>query len=145
MKKHISKLFEQVDSSLLAEGKYSLVVMNEDSVTYEQEIATKLNNPYDFDISSFLPNVENMNLEKFYSLASELIEHAQEKAGVIENERVILTEEYPPERLDHFGDEVICFRLLKREPANMNSKASGRPHRKSTFYYDYDQIGRAHV
>jgi len=134
----ISKLFETIDQELLDSSTYSLVIMNEDKVTYESEISVKLENPFDFDVKSFLPNAQNMTLDRFYNLAADLVDHAQETAGVLESEKIKLIEEYPPERLDKLNNEVICFRLLRREPANMNTKGSGRPHRKSTFYYDYN-------
>ena len=50
--------------------------------------------------------------------------------------QIQLTEEYPPEPFHDIGDELIAYRVLRREPAKMNTKGTGRPHRKSTFYYD---------
>lgn len=138
MKKEFSKLFDKLDDSIFEKSDYTIVVMNEDQVSYQEEISVKIDNPYEFDVNRFLPNSTNMTLDRFYRLACELIDHAQEKSGVDLEDRVILTEEYPPERFDKVGSEIICFRLLKREPANMNTKASGRPHRKSTYYYDYN-------
>jgi hypothetical protein len=136
--KEISKLFEEVDQVLTENVSHSLIVMNEDKIAYQTEISQKIDNPYEFDVSAFLPNSQNMSLDRFYSLAKDLIEDAQKRAGILEEKRVSLVEEYPPERLDKLGNEVICFRLLKREPANMDTKASSRPHRKSTYYYDYN-------
>lgn len=138
MKKEFSKLFDKLDNRIFEKSDYTIVVMNEDQVSYKEEISVKIDNPYEFDVSSFLPNTEVMSLDRFYRLAAELIDHAQEKSGIEEVDRIILTEEYPPERFDKTNNEIICFRLLKREPANMNTKASGRPHRKSTYYYDYN-------
>ena len=138
--KEISKLFEKVDKELLSNVNHSVVVMNEDKVIYSTEISKKLDNPYEFDVSAFLPNAENMTLDRFYNIAKDLIEDSQVRSGVLEDLRVKVVEEYPPERFDKIGvgDEVICFRLLKREPANMDTKAVSRPHRKSTYYYDYN-------
>lgn len=138
MKKEFSKLFDKLDNHIFEKSDYTIIVMNEDQISYKEEISVKIDNPYEFDISRFLPNTEVMTLDRFYNLAAELIDHAQEKSGLGELDRIILTEEYPPERFDKTNNEIICFRLLKREPANMNTKASGRPHRKSTYYYDYN-------
>ena len=131
-----SQLVEEVNSDLLDDELIKVVVYESDKVIYQNEIATKLINPYEFDASRFLPNIKTMSLDRFFSIASGLISKAQERAGVKEEKRVILTEEYPPDPFESYGDEVVAYRVLKREPALMNTKGTARPQRRSTYYYD---------
>ena len=138
-----SQLVEEVNPNLLPSGEISTVEENIKVVIYENEkaiytnqIATKLINPYEFDATRFLPNVRAMSLKRFFNIASELIYNAQDREGIKEDKKVILTEEYPPQPFESFGDEVVAYRVLKREPALMNTKGTARPQRKSTYYYD---------
>jgi len=132
-----SQLVEEINEDLAEEeSKLTVVVYENESIIHQNEIATELTNPYVFDTDQFLPNLEPMSLEKFFKIASQLIKDAQERAGIIEEKIVTLSEEYPPEPFESFGDEIIAYRVLKREPALMNNKGTARPHRKSTYYYD---------
>ena len=79
-----------------------------------------------------MPNVEALTLHRFFEIASSLIENAQ----VDIESKVRLVEEYPPTPFDEYGNEVISYRVLKREPAKMDPKASFRTHRKATYSYD---------
>ena len=55
-------------------------------VNYKQlEGNVAIKNPYDFDISRFLPNEEVLTLDRFFSIASKLIKDAQVREGVEEN------------------------------------------------------------
>ena len=130
-------LTETVPEELLDEEEvYQVTVVQGDAVTHTYEIATKLTNPWEFDATRFLPNTTPMSLTRFFQIASDIITDAQERDGVDSESLVSLAEEYPPDRMSDFGDEVICYRVLKREPANMNAKGTGRPQRKSIYSYD---------
>ena len=133
-----SHLAEYIDESLLnEEGKFTLVFVDDSGdILNEHEIQTTLKSPYGLDLNKFLPNAEPMNLIRFFEVANELIVDAQQREGIIDDCLVPLVEEYPPDPMADLGQEVIAFRVLKREPAKMNTKGTARPHRKSTFYYD---------
>jgi hypothetical protein len=93
-----------------------------------------INNPYNVNINSvFLPNTEPMDLNIFFETASKLIKDAQEREAVHESKIVKIVEEYPPENMDEYGNEVITFKVVERKPGMMNTKGTGRPHRKATF------------
>jgi len=130
----ISKLSEEVTASLLEDDAVRVYILDGETVVSEYSTAQPLSNPYTFDASHFLPNKQVMDLPRFFSIAADLIKDAQTRAGA--TTFVQLTEEYPPEPFDDIGDEVIVYRVLRREPAKMNAKGTGRPHRKSTHYYD---------
>lgn len=96
-----------------------------------------INNPYNVNIDSiFLPNTEPLTLDIFFKIAKKLILNAQEIEGINEDSIVGLTEEYPPESLSSFGNEIITFRVIERKPGMMNKKGTGRPQRKATHAYD---------
>ena len=130
------QLFEDIDEDLLGVEPFSVYIVEQDKIISKYETPVELINPFEFDASRFLPNRKPMDLNRFYELASSLIKKAQNMDSVSENKKVHLVEEYPPLPFDDFGDEVIVFRLLRREPALMNAKGTGRPQRKSNYYYD---------
>lgn len=129
-----SNITEKVDPSLLKDDdKLKVHIVENDKITHQYEVPLKLINPYEFDATRFLPNTTPMSLPVFFDVASKLITNAQERAGIEEDKRVRLIEEYPPEPFSDYGDEVIAYRVLKREPALMNNKGTSRPHRKSSY------------
>ncbi len=128
---------EEINEEVLKqEALYNIVVLSDDSIISTYEISTRIKNIYSYDVRQFLPNTTPMSLDGFLSLTSNIIEKAQEKDGIASDDQVKLTEEYPPEEFHNFGDEVIAYRLIKREPANMNRKGTGRPQR--SFGHSYD-------
>ncbi len=131
-----SQLVEEVKEELLKEDSVRVVILEGETVSHEFETPIALKNPYSFDPSPFMPNTTPMSLPRFFEIASDLIQNAQERSGIKEEKIVKLVEEYPPESFESYGDEVISFRVLRREPALMSPKGTDRPHRKSTFYYD---------
>lgn len=136
-----SHLSEQVSEALNSNELTTIVLLDgQGTVATATEVATKLVNPYTLDLSRFLPNLVPMTLPRFFETAAQLIADAQERAGTKSDRRVLLTEEYPPDPFDEIGDEVIAYRVLRREPANMNSKGTGRPQRKSTFQHDLQSM-----
>ena len=96
-----------------------------------------INNPYNVNIDSvFLPNTEPLSLISFFKIANDLIMSAQESEGINEDSIVKLTEEYPPESISKYGNEVITFRVIERKPGMINKKGTGRPHRKATYSHE---------
>lgn len=93
-----------------------------------------IDNPYNINIDSvFLPNTEPLTLDRFFNVAHSLIDDCQKREGVTDEHIVRLVEEYPPENMHTYGNEVITFRVIERKPGMMNAKGTGRPHRKATF------------
>jgi hypothetical protein len=131
-----SKLTESVPEGLLVDDSVEVYLSDGEKIVSQYSVATELKNPYDFDPGKFLPNSTPMSLNRFFTIARELISDAQSREGVVDGSRVILTEEYPPEPFRDLGDELVAYRVLRREPAKMNAKGTGRPQRKSMYYYD---------
>ena len=93
-----------------------------------------INNPYSINLDRvFLKNAEPLTLDIFFNIAQKLIKDAQEREGVNKESIVRLVEEYPPENMDTYGNEVITFKVVERKPGMMNTKGTGRPHRKATY------------
>lgn len=139
-----SNLYEEVSSELLKEAtEYSVTIVDSLTGKAGQEYHTHVDlvNPYSFDPSPFVPKDRIMDLPAFYSLAAEVIADAQEREGVVASERVALVQEYQPEHFYKMGDEVIASRILRRQPGNMNRKATDRPNRRSSFAYDFRDPG----
>lgn len=131
-------IFEKINANIAGtENLFKILHVDNDQLISEIEKPISLNNPYAFNIDRFLPNQEVFTLPRFFELVQELIENHQSRDSISDDLKVRLSEEYPPEDFVEFGDEIICFRVLKREPARMDSKATGRVHRKSTYGYEY--------
>lgn len=93
-----------------------------------------IQNPYNINLSStFLPNTEPMDLDIFFDVAGKLIKDAQEREGTNPEDIVRIVEEYPPESMHEYGNEVITFKVVERKPGMMNTKGTSRPHRKATY------------
>lgn len=91
-----------------------------------------IDNPYNINIGHlFLQTERPMTLDSFFDISRRLIEDAQDREGV--NNKVKLVEEYPPESMSEYGNEVITFKVVERKPGMMNAKGTGRPHRKATY------------
>ena len=114
------------------------VIDNEGNLTSSISVEDfSINNPYNVNINSiFLPNTEPLTLELFFTIAKKLILDAQEREGINSDSIVGLTEEYPPESLSSFGNEIITFRVIERKPGMMNTKGTGRPQRKSLYNHE---------
>jgi len=125
--------------NLRAEETILITVLDNDG-----NVASELNvkdflikNPYNINIDSvFLPNTEPLSLESFFETAQKLINSAQESEAINQESLVSLTEEYPPESIASYGNEVITFRLIERKPGMMNKKGTGRPQRKATYSHE---------
>lgn len=94
-----------------------------------------INNPYNVNIGRLFSETERpMDLDRFFDVSSKLIQDSQEREG--SNKFVKLVEEYPPESMSEYGDEVITFKVVERKPGMMNTKGTGRPHRKATYSHE---------
>lgn len=132
-----SKLVEKIREDLTEEeSRLKVVIVESGNVVSTNEMAVSLKNPYSVDPTDYLIGDNAMSLPKFFKIASKLIEDAQDRAGVIASKRIKLVEENPPKTLEHCASEVITYKVLKREPALMNAKATSRPQRKSMYAYD---------
>lgn len=130
-----SQIIETIREELLDESQELSTVLVESNIVPSYETAVKLNNPFAFDIKRYVPNQKVMDLDRFFEVAKELIEDDQKRDGIVDKERVLLVEDYPHDEIANFGDEVITFKVLKREPARMDAKATSRPQRKALASY----------
>jgi hypothetical protein len=131
-----SRIVEEVSSALLEDSGFSTVLSLDfgSSDANENEVPTKINTPFLFDVRRFLPNVDLMDLDRFIEVAAELIEDAQDREGTVAAEQVTLVEDYPAERFDRFGEEVIAWKLISRRPGQMGRDATTRPQKGFTTY-----------
>lgn len=136
----ISHLHQEVSPEQLDEATaYNVSIVDSVSgkVVQQYEVATKINNPFAFDPSPFVPKDRIMDLPAFYNLAADIILDAQARDSIVEEERVSLVQEYQPDRFHSLGDEVISAKVIKREPANMSTKATSRPQRHAAYDFEY--------
>lgn len=138
MTTEVSQLYEQIAPELLDEsGLYEVHYI--DGVTKrlaeKVHMEVEVTNPFSFDPKPFLPDDGSMDLRKFKEVAADIVTDAQIRERVVSTETVQVVQEYQPERFHLLGDEVITVRVLKRIPANMDRKGTGRPQRASGFAY----------
>jgi hypothetical protein len=132
-----SQLTEKISEDLLDQKDlYQIIIMDGANSNRRYETSAKLASPYDFDLNRFVPNDEILTLPKFFDLAASVILDAQIREGIIADERVRLVENFNPYEMHQHGDEVITWQVIKRGPAQMNAKATGRPQRRPGFSYD---------
>lgn len=95
------------------------------------ERGVKLKNGFDPSskdlLNTFLPNLQHLNLTRFFELTAKIIEDAQVREQVDVDKRIHFLEEFQPEDFAEHGEQLITFKVIKREPANMNTKGTGRP------------------
>ena len=129
--------FDYDKNELNSSQEFILNIIDQDgNLVNKVSTYASIENPFDLKINEFLPNTNPLTLNEFFSTVSNLINSSQLKNGIIENKRVTLVEEYPPTDMSLYGDEVITFKVVSRKPGMMNKDATGRPVRKSTFYYE---------
>lgn len=131
----VTKITEEIPASLLDEDDLTTVVVLDQSGALAFEKPVKLNNPFDFNPERFHPAAAAPTLERFIDLIDQIIADAQTREQVITTERVIMTDEYPLERFDRFGDEVITYRVITRKPANMSTDGKSRPQKGFGYAY----------
>lgn len=134
-----TRQFVKINSDLLESSKESFQIIFDDG---ENEIAlseanlppeTDYRNPYDFDLTRFLPNTEIFDLDRFFELARLLINDALTRSG---QPAVALVEEYPPLDWAAIGTEVISYRIISREPASMSADGNSRQQRTNRISYN---------
>ena len=132
-----SHLQEAVPEELLEASNFlSLVIVEGMQEITSAEIPVTINSPFTLDLSRFIPNIVPLTLPTFFENVADIISDAQDRAGLSSSKFIELTEEYPPDSFGHDEDERICFRVLSRHPAKMDRKATGRPQRGFTHYYE---------
>lgn len=138
-----SELSEKIKPELLDESEIFTIdivdgVSQQKLHTYHEEVP--LNKPFTLDLTKFIPREEVLTLERFIDVASNVITDAQNREGIVLNEQVKLVQEYQPEEFYKLGDEIISFKVIKREPGKMNRKATGMVQRGYSHSYE----GREH-
>lgn len=135
-----SHLQETVPQELLdADRTLSIVVVEGNEIIYSSEIETTIESPFTLDVSRFLPNIIPLTLPIFFETTAQILQDAQTRQGITSANFIGFTEEYPPDKFGDNEDELICYRLLKREPAKMSADGTSRPQRGFTSYYDLAQ------
>jgi hypothetical protein len=129
-----SKITEEIPERFLEEESTVVVVLDQTGAI-EFETPVKLQNPFEFDPQKFHPSAQAPTLERFIDLTSQIIADTQAREQTLESERVTMTDEYPMERFDRFGEEVITYRVISRKPANTSTDGKSRPQRG--FGYSY--------
>ncbi len=129
-----SKITEEIPERFLDEDLTTVIVLDQTGAI-EFEKPVKLQNPFEFNPQKFHPSSETPTLERFIELVGEVISDSQSREQIVEKERVTLTDEYPAERFDRFGKEVITYRIISRKPANLSTDGKSRPQRG--FGYSY--------
>lgn len=133
----VSQLMDHVDPELLSEdGFYQVVLVDQYGSEIENQTPVKLANPFEFDIKRFVPSDGVFDLPRFFELAEELAQDIQSRQGTNEDERVHIRESFNIDEIHVHGDEVISWRVIKREPGKMNTKATGRPQRRGQYSYN---------
>lgn len=130
-----SLITETIPDALLNEDELTSVSVIDQVGFLEFEQPVKLLNPFDFDPQRFHPAAAAPTLERFFELVEQIVIDAQAREQVVESERVVLTEDYPLERFDRFGDEVIAYRVMSRKPANLSTDGKSRPQRGFGYAY----------
>lgn len=87
---------------------------------------------YEIDLNRLQYDEVQADLNRFMSIASELIASAQK--GVARP--VQFVEDFHPELFAEYGKEVITWSVMSRRPANMDTKASSRPQRRPMYSYN---------
>lgn len=119
------------------ESKQFTLLFKESNDTFRTlEESVLIPNPYSLDLTKYAPADRVMDLPSFIKLLHKVIDYAQEIEGILENKRILLVEHYAPEEFQSFGNEVISWRVISRQPANMSRDGKSRPQRKTTFAYD---------
>jgi hypothetical protein len=125
-----STLTESVPEHLVRDNK--MQIQFRDGSTDEplsSEISVKVDNPYRIDLNPFVPKDQIYLLEDFYESLQTVLDNIQDREGTVVDQRISIIQEYPAEPFAYQGDSVITFKVLKREPAKMDAKGTGRPNR----------------
>lgn len=132
-----SQLQEKISSELLDDTEvFDVYIADQTGTSYNYEESVKLANPWALDLTKFVPNDRATDLIRFFEIANDVIIDAQDREGIESTQRVKLVEDFNVDEFQEHGDEVITWKVVSRKPANMDSKATGRPQRRPLFSYD---------
>lgn len=135
----VSILSESIPANLVEETQQWTVFYSDGATVTKQQtvhLPKSVKSPYDLDLSQFLSN-QTVDLPGFVDLVKQLIADDQARKEILPKERVLLIEEYQPDKFEELGDEVITYKLIKRMPANMSRDGKSRPNRTFSHAYDY--------
>lgn len=131
----VSRISETISEDLLNQDDLTTVIALDQAGMTQSETPIKLKNPFAFDPQKFAPNEKPPTLENFLRLISDVVARSQEEEETLEAERVSLTDEYPLEDFNRFGEEVITWRIISRKPANMSADGKSRAQKGYTYAY----------
>lgn len=130
---------DQLNSDLVEREKVVVRIVDgfTQDVLSETHREVDLNNVYFNDPSPFVPSNDVVDLQAFFKLANDIVVDAQQREGIVDSEVVKIYQEFQPDRwADLNADEAIACKVISRQPANMDRKATGRPQRSSSHYRD---------
>ena len=140
-----NELPNPVPADLLSEGDLFTIVMP-DNMNGDWKVVkegVRLQQPFGLSnkdlISTFLPNLEHLSIAKFFELTAEILADAQAREEIDVEKQIHFFAESQPEDFAEHGEQVITFKIVKREPGNMNAKGTGRPQ------YGYGYHHQAHL
>jgi hypothetical protein len=140
MSSNTSQLFEQVNKEILGEDNlFSVTILDSHGNVTEHLEQVKIDNPFAFDTSMLSPNTIPFDLPRFIEVANDVIVDAQGREGIETDYYVAVTAEFPDKefgRIAGLSNEVITWKVIKREPAKMSVKGDSRPQRKARFTRD---------
>ncbi len=125
------KDLEKILASLKASsGSIAAELTDGNGIADPMSKAVPINAPYPFEMGDYSPNQKQYSLEEFIETAERLIRFGQELESNDASKYVSLIAEYPNEDFSRFNSgEVITWKVIRREPALLNAKATGRPAR----------------
>lgn len=124
-----------MNKELLEEAKKTVTLIFNDGVTKSEEIeipeSITYKNPYNYDLLQFLPNVTLFDLNTFFSLTKTVLQNENNlnKLPIIN-----ITEEYPPDNMEDYGQEVLSYKVISRQPGAVDQNNSIRPKRYRPSY-----------
>jgi len=132
-----TKFLEEISERLLRlEDRFPVEIIHQTTAD-SRETPIPLRNPFQFDISGFRPQ-GRVDIERFFEIACEVVEDAQVRDGIVEDQRVGVFADFPDELMRRNGSECITYKIRSRKPANMNSDGSGRPQLGSMYSYEIE-------
>lgn len=135
-----SVLTESVPPNLSTSNVYHIQFVDGVSNTHIDSLAIPIleNDGFQIDLTPFIPQPSCYLLEDFYKSLQEIIGDIQHRQGIVDTARIQVVQEYPHDDFSDYGDAVISFKILSREPAKMDPKGTGRPQRGFNFAYNYN-------
>lgn len=140
MSSSTSQLFEQVSQEILKEENlFTVAIVDSNGDLAEHLEQVKIDNPFSFDTSTLSPNSVPFDLPRFIEISNDVLVDAQTREGIQSDYFVYMTAEFPDKdfsRIAGLSNEVITWKVIRREPAKMSAKGDSRPQRKARFTQD---------